>query len=688
MKPHLMWKFLSLVTALALGILPACAPAAAPASGSSEASEAAASIPNAETASSSEEETVWDPVPQEIAELIDLDATAYLEIPDDRVTRDDLAVTAEIAPYKFRQILQALVGMDLRPWTPSDPELDVAAPFTLSFTYGGKEYHYAFSRENIKINGKAAYPQNPDALAALYEDDQDYGLLTQPVYYLRDDMDFTAADVAAAELRVSSMAGEDTLTFTGQEDIQNAMDTLGGLVVWRLPSDSPPNPKTGGASSCIFTLTDGTTWQYITSVPCAVDRQGNTILYQEISPNYDSLFAPVYSQPGVSLAVTLGGQDIPVYQTGMDYDGVTRSGSTGNGQPGGDVLLYETSPVIEPLGDTACTFAFSAAGSALTPESVSVSLWKENETTGAWESQDAPAVSGSSMQLPNTGGKYYVQLRAQLPDGWVEYLFQYRVTDLPAYFWDIEFGNGEGNVTFIRKDSGLSIPGGQNRQYVDFILSLGLTVQKDAPAQSLPVKNAFTMVFDRDGEQVAFDFSAEGIQKDGQPCAIAHPERIPDLYAGPETQDIPTYGDGLIDYGLRGFLSNEVTSFAKAYPAVTTLQSVEVRQERRQEYIAYDATAQLAGDLSWLDGIIIAREWPGDGYYAGRSFYLSYQLTLPDGTLYELRDQLLIDGEATGWYVVYGDLAKVQAAIEPLEGEIFTYREAISGVPLSPIEAG
>ena len=63
MKPHLMWKFLSLITALALGILPACAPAAAPASGSSEASEAAASIPNAETASSSEEETVWDPVP-------------------------------------------------------------------------------------------------------------------------------------------------------------------------------------------------------------------------------------------------------------------------------------------------------------------------------------------------------------------------------------------------------------------------------------------------------------------------------------------------------------------------------------------------------------------------------------------------------------------------------------------------
>ncbi len=630
----------------------------------------------ASPSSSAPVQAAWDPVPEAVAALADRDTDVYiLSALDDQVTRDDLDVTVDIPPVYFSRFVRALIALELRPLEEGAPALDIPKPFTLAFSYEGRGYSYAFSSEKIIANGADAYPANPAALEELYQYEKEgyEGLLTQDIYYLREDMGFAPEDVASVELTSSTMGGEDRIVFTDKTSIQAAVESLGSLVVWRLDPGAPPNPKTGGASSCIFTLADGSTWRYETALPRAVDGSGAETLYGEVSSNYGSLFDPLYdgSQIGPALFPTMNGMALPACQTSLDYGGSSKEWSSVNGFLAPDVLYYTTDPVVSPGSGASCILAFRAPdGGTLRPDSLAVALWRE-DSLGDWRELDAPDAGGSALDLPDAEGKYYVQVRAQFPRGWAEYIFEYRVTDLPSYFWDIEFGNNEGNVTFTRQDSGLTIPGGQNRQYVEFILSLGLTLaREEAPAQSLAVQEAFSMAFDQEGKRCVFAFSPQGVTMDGKACALAHPERIADLYIPLTSENAMEGGDGLVDYGLRGFLTKETSAFSQVCPfAWEELESLTVTQERPKDYTAYDVTAALAGDLSWLDDIILAREWSEADHYWPRRFFLSYRIILTDGTVYELGEQFLKDGEPTGWYPVYSDLPQAEALIGAMSGE-------------------
>lgn len=620
-------------------------------------------------------ETKVVPVPQEVEALADRKADADLLVSlDPQVTRDDLGVTVDIAPHKFREILRVLIGAELRPCQEGEDALDISHPFTLSFTFEGKEYRYSFSQEKIVANGADCYPENPAALTELYEDAGYEGIFTEELYYLRQDMGFSAADVESVEFLYESASGEEQTRLSDQASIQTALDSLGGMVVWRLSPDAPPNPKTGAAITCTFHLKDGADWQYQTAIPQSVDTQGNVTLYGEASGygELSTLFGDV--QGGPVLTVSQAGIQLPVHQTALDYEGSFRATTFPDSF---QWLFYGGGePVVPPGGDAVCTLAFaSTEGEPLIPDTVAVALWRTEDDFGTLTALPEAEYSDGRLALPNAEGKYYVRVQAQFPKGSAEYYFSYRVTGFPAFFWDIEYGNGEGDVLFTRKDTGLQIPGGQNRQYVNFILSLGL--EKGEP-QPLEVSQPFSMEFSHQGEKVAFEFSSQGVSMDGEPCTVRHPENIAQLYLPLTAENAYQVGDGLLDYGLRGFLTKEVSSFSGAFPIEKgELESVEVTEEKPREFTVFDLTSGLKEDLSWMDHIILAREWSESDHYWPRRFFLSYCITLQDGTVYELGEQLLKNGEETGWYVVYSDLPEVKEKIKGMEGQPFQREERL-----------
>ena len=620
-------------------------------------------------------ETKAVPVPQEVEALADREADIDLLVSlEKKVTRDDLGVTVDIAPYKFQEILRVLIGAELRPCQEGEDALDISHPFTLSFTFEGKEYRYSFSQEKIVANGADCYPENPAALTELYEDAGYEGILTEELYYLRQDMGFSAADVESVEFLYESASGEEQTRLSDQASIQTALDSLGGMVVWRLSPDAPPKPKTGAAITCTFHLKDGADWQYQTAIPQSVDTQGNVTLYGEASGygELSTLFGDV--QGGPVLTVSQAGIQLPVHQTALDYEGSFRATTFPDSF---QWLFYGGGePVVPPGGDAVCTLAFaSTEGEPLIPDTVAVALWRTEDDFGTLTALPEAEYSDGRLALPNAEGKYYVRVQAQFPKGSAEYYFSYRVTGFPAFFWDIEYGNGEGDVLFTRKDTGLQIPGGQNRQYVNFILSLGL--EKGEP-QPLEVSQPFSMEFSHQGEKVAFEFSSQGVSMDGEPCTVRHPENIAQLYLPLTAENAYQVGDGLLDYGLRGFLTKEVSSFSGAFPIEKgELESVEVTEEKPREFTVFDLTSGLKEDLSWMDHIILAREWSESDHYWPRRFFLSYCITLQDGTVYELGEQLLKNGEETGWYVVYSDLPEVKEKIKGMEGQPFQREERL-----------
>lgn len=620
-------------------------------------------------------ETKEVPVPQEVEALADRKADADLLVSlDPQVTRDDLGMTVDIAPYKFQEILRVLIGAELRPCQEGEDALDISHPFTLSFTFEGKEYRYSFSQEKIVANGADCYPENPAALAELYEDAEYEGILTEELYYLRQDMGFSAEDVESVEFLHGNMLKEEKTSLSDQASIQTALDSLGGMVVWRLSPDVPPNPKTGGSVTCTFRLKDGAYWHYQTTIPQSVDTQGNVTLYGEASGygELSTLFGDV--QVGPELTVSQAGIQLPVHQTALDYEGSFRATTFPDSF---QWLFYGGGePVVPPGGDAVCTLAFaSTEGEPLIPDTVAVALWRTEDDFGTLTALPEAEYSDGRLALPNAEGKYYVRVQAQFPKGSAEYYFSYRVTGFPAFFWDIEYGNGEGDVLFTRKDTGLQIPGGQNRQYVNFILSLGL--EKGEP-QPLEVSQPFSMEFSHQGEKVAFEFSSQGVSMDGEPCTVRHPENIAQLYLPLTAENAYQVGDGLLDYGLRGFLTKEVSSFSGAFPIEKgELESVEVTEEKPREFTVFDLTSGLKEDLSWMDHIILAREWSESDHYWPRRFFLSYCITLQDGTVYELGEQLLKNGEETGWYVVYSDLPEVKEKIKGMEGQPFQREERL-----------
>lgn len=253
----------------------------------------AASLPPGSSEPEVPPPVVWDPVPEAAAALADkkTDVNALAAL-DKQVTRDDLGITVNIPPYRFQKLIAALKAMELRPYQEDDPFLDIPKPFTLAFSYQGREYSYTFSHEKIVANGADAFPNNLGALASLYESESSKGrgLLTQDIHYLRKDMPFAESDVASIELTRRSIDDERRVILTDEDSIRAAMDSLGRLVVWKLDAEARPNPQTGGNVTCTFILKDGFVWRYVTAFSCSVDSAGTETYYGEVSSDYGSLF--------------------------------------------------------------------------------------------------------------------------------------------------------------------------------------------------------------------------------------------------------------------------------------------------------------------------------------------------------------------------------------------------------------
>lgn len=663
-RPRLHLRMLSWILSCGCLWLSACT--AAPIL-SEDLPSSSSSVSEASSSSMPEASKTWDPVPEEIAALADkrADLDVLLGL-DSRVTRDDLNVTAEIAPYRLQNMLEVLIGLELRPLEEDDPLLEVPFPFSLSFTLEEKSYTYSFTEEKISVNGTDTYPNKPDMLRTLYEDEADgsSGLLTQDIYYLKEDMDFSVQEVSSLELESSYLSGTQTVSFTDTASIQRAMDALGSLVVWRLPDNALPNPKTGGNDSCTFTFADGSSWRYETALPHSVDSRGKELYYGEVSPNYGSLFDPLYEQTGPHLLAVLAGQQLEAEQTRMEYAGNRRDRTDWE-----ESFVYTDGAVAIPLGsDALCKLDFTdGQGNALKPASITASLWQESTAGGEWIALPAPVQEAGYLQLNADPGRYRVQLRATFSEGWAEYQFEYRVADLPAFFWDLGFRNGSDGVTFTRSDSGLSMPGDGNAQYADFILSLGLSTQDVPSSQETGIRENFSITFEYEGESCILDFSSQGITLDGQSCTVARPEQLSALYE-PSIPGIDYTGEAPVDHLLRGFLTKDIAAFSEEFP-LDRIESIVVTHEKPASLTVYDLSESLGADTSWTEEILIARDWPGDSFYPSRSSFLSYQISLENGDTYELEDQLYRNGEATGWYLVYSDPPKIRELLQTVPGE-------------------
>ncbi len=106
--------------------------------------------------------------------------------------------------------------------------------------------------------------------------------------------------------------------------------------------------------------------------------------------------------------------------------------------------------MLPPKDNYVCglTWDDGAAGQ-VAPISVTARLFPESVGETQSERIGTPLeVKGNEVILPGGEGKLYVTVRAEFPDGvWTEHVFSYRSSILPTAFYDIEYGNNEGDVT-------------------------------------------------------------------------------------------------------------------------------------------------------------------------------------------------------------------------------------------------
>lgn len=331
--------------------------------------------------------------------------------------------------------------------------------------------------------------------------------MTEELYYLRQDMGFSAADVESVEFLYESASGEEQTRLSDPRRPFKRPWTAWGEW-WSGASPRMPPPQSQDRRCYhLYLPPQGRRRLAVSDSDSPVGgHQGNVTLYGEASGygELSTLFGDV--QGGPVLTVSQAGIQLPVHQTALDYEGSFRATTFPDSF---QWLFYGGGePVVPPGGDAVCTLAFaSTEGEPLIPDTVAVALWRTEDDFGTLTALPEAEYSDGRLALPNAEGKYYVRVQAQFPKGSAEYYFSYRVTGFPAFFWDIEYGNGEGDVLFTRKDTGLQIPGGQNRQYVNFILSLGL--EKGEP-QPLEVSQPFSMEFSHQGEKVAFESLPKG----------------------------------------------------------------------------------------------------------------------------------------------------------------------------------
>lgn len=510
--------------------------------------------------------------------------------------------------------------------------------------------------------------------------------LAAETYKLKKDLAFRAEDVRTLQITQYSMNGEQALTIADKAVIAAVVDGLGNMEV--RPSASRAEPKNGGSPlEYTITLQDNKIWRYRQSSDSLMKPDGTMQAYNVVRDyaNGYMLFDDLISIP--RLRARLGDAAAKIYQHSFSYNGNLKTSAA---EIPAD-MRYEDDIYLPEAEGNVCTLTFGV----VKPDGLTVTLYRETAEGKLGEGKQIP-VDRDKIALPGERGKYYLALDAKFAGGTVKYMLEFKVSDLPAFFDSIEYGNGEDGVTVTRTDAGITLTQtGQNRKFVRFIEGLDLRPTGNAATGetldqqngALPVRNPFTMTFRHGREQAAYQFSAAGIvYTDGEGSrtyTTPHPERIEALYT-PLTAETRDESDSLIDYSLRGFLSKEVARFGDVYEiAPSDVEKLTVFLEETNKYTAYDVTDLVGKKPSYplcgLESVILAKPAAASDLYWPRRFFLSFELVMKDGTVYRTGEGLAVNGQPAEWVVVDRDSGEARDLIAGRAG-VETTRQ--TGLPV------
>jgi hypothetical protein len=431
----------------------------------------------------------------------------------------------------------------------------------------------------------------------------------------------------------------------------------------------------GNGYFCTLTLQDGSRWSVnprgLTTI---TSQSGQAEDVLTLHMDHDAVFGLLARNGSVpQLTPDISGVKPIVYEKA--YKTANTSKSQTHVAP--VALFFDTDEVLPPNGTHTCRLQWS--GNSI-PTTVTATLYRETQDPANPLDAGTPLrVNGTELLLPGGDGKQFVVVRAEFPGGvWAEHIFSYRSSIFPTAFYDIEYGNNEGDVTLNRTDSGVGVIGTQNRKYVDFILSLNLTPSTGA-GQSLPVSKPFVMAFLCDGKAYEFIFSPQGLSFNGKPYFVGNTQAIEDLYAPFDIDDLNMFER--INYNLRGFLTKDVAYFTDQFPfAAADVEKFSIIKEEPEQRIVYDVGGMSPDEITEILGyVVLGKDWREDDYYNLRRFYLSYEIALKDGTVYTIGERILKNGQDTGWYTIQSDSPLAARLIEGQGGTEQRRDKRISG---------
>ncbi len=675
-------SFPAFLIVIALLAFTACSSGAAPGSSSSTPSQPE----SAELSSAKPALSAGEPSPADnalagyLAPLLDRENRQDMEV---TLVRDDIGLRIPAIPLYYRQLAECLLEMELAPLGEAQSTLDIPHPFSLLFETGGKVEMISFTDKKITVSGTDYFPAKPEALYAYLRDDYER-FLTGDVYRLQTEMPFTDFDITNVRLEEHEnySSGVTEVNSTDPADISRIMQALNQTVARRFEPGEEPGAFAGVGGNnyiCTFTLQDGSTWSInprgLTTI---TSQSGATKDVLSLYLDHEAVFGLLENNSAVPrLMANIVGVSPTVYETAYQAQKVRKSRS--------DIvpvsMHFDSDQVLPPGDDFTCGLVWqNGQGDRFTPVSATATLYRETGDPVAIVDAGTPLpVNGGEVILPGGEGKFYVTVRAEFSDGvWAEHIFSYRASIFPTAFYDIDYGNNEGDVTLTRTDSAVSVTGTQNRKYVDFVMGLELTPSDGTP-QSLPIRKPFTMGFLCGGEMYEFLLTAQGVRFNGRPHSVGNAQAIEELYAPLDMSDPNIFER--INYDLRGFLTKDVAYFAKQFPfAAADIERFSIIKEEPEQRILHDMSGIAPGEITGiLDHVVLGNNWREDDYYTLRRFYLSYEVALKDGTVYTLGERILKNGQDTGWYTIQSDSPVAERLIEGQRGTEQKREKQISG---------
>lgn len=604
-------------------------------------------------------------LPEYLSKLADDEKIAEMEF---LLTRDDLEITITPTTFFVSQLAQNLIEMDLTTVNSGTKKLDVANPFTLSFQRNGKEEHISITNGGITIEGVTYVPSNQKTLTEVIEADNE-GFLTKDIYLLQDELPFTEQEIKQVRLEEHEnySDGVTKVDITNPKAISDIFSSLSNTVIRRFEPDEDPSMyfRVGGNGYfCTLIAQDGSEWTINSGGLTTITTSKEEREVLTISMDHDAVFGLLASTSTVPrLRPSIGNTEFLVFEKAYEVDKQRKSMS--HIVPSG--MYYTADQVLLPQKTYTSQLAWiNTNGDAVFPESITAKVYQEQKgsimelDTGTKLQQ-----KGNTLVLPAAEGKYYVVVRAKLKDNsWVEHIFAYRCSIYPAEFYDIGYGNEDGDVVLRRNDVGVSVIGTQNRNYINFVQQLELTPSSGKP-QSLPVHKPLTLEFLTKDATHRLILTEKGVTFNDQPYHVGNLQGIEDLY---NVVDSPQEGMSTrIDYQIPGFLNREVANFMDQFLVdAKEIKTFTIIKQESEQSIRYDGSQMDSNKIEEiLRKVVIVNGTPPRYHYSQKRYSLSFELTLKDGTSYEIGERLDKNGVDTGWYVIQRDS---QLALEEIEG--------------------